>query len=456
MPQTNRSTSSFGVHAIGLFFLLMLVMPTAMQTERGMFLAGLLFCSLIVVLMEIEIWRTSRQIFAWLLLICATSLLSMFNGSIRNAPGVLAVAGVFVIWPIIFTWIIGFSRKIETYITIINTLLIGVFLSSLIGILLVASVFVESLESFRPLLDYFGGRAGVGEEGIELSIPNMATVMYGFSFIMAYLYAFQKSDSDSIEAQSRSLLWVLMILCFVTLLVSGKRGFWLSAILAFPFTFVVCHMTSVRRISIRSTLSVMFPLMIAMLLGFIVIGFLLEIDYQNVIDNLITGFNFTDQTNSSAFRRYTQFLALIDGWTGSPLIGAGHGAMAGDKVGNELQPWAYELQYLALLFQTGLVGFFIYSSSVFWLLYQMIRLSKRYHDLARLMIPSAVGLLSFLTANATNPYLGKFDYLWVIFLPVGLVNIGLLRDRQVAPQCRRAGPINSGSPLSDSLAQPKP
>lgn len=379
--------------------------------------------------MNFQIWRVSRQIFAWLLFICAASLFSMLNGLIQHAPGALAVAGVYVLWPIIFVWLIGFSKKVEAYIAIKNTLLIGVFLSSLIGILLVASGFIESLEIFRPVFDFFGARAGMSEDGIELTIPNMTTVMYGFSFLVAYFYAFQKSDSISMKVQPRLLLWVLLIFCIVTLLISGKRGFWLSAILALPYTFFVCHIAGIRRFSVKTILPVIFSLMIVLVLGFAVIAFLLEINFQTIVDSLMGGFNFTDQANSSAFRRYTQFLALVDGWIESPLIGAGHGAMAGDKVGNELQPWAYELQYLALLFQTGLIGFFVYASSVSWLLYQMISLSKRHPDLARLLVPTAVGLLSFLTANATNPYLGKFDYLWVIFLPLGIVNIGLLRDQ---------------------------
>jgi hypothetical protein len=31
-----------------------------------------------------------------------------------------------------------------------------------------------------------------------------------------------------------------------------------------------------------------------------------------------------------------------------------------------------------------------------------------------------------LIGNATNPYLEKFDYIWVIFLPVALINFWLL------------------------------
>lgn len=49
----------------------------------------------------------------------------------------------------------------------------------------------------------------------------------------------------------------------------------------------------------------------------------------------------------------------------------------------------------------------------------MIRSSVEY---GRLMLPLLVGLTCFLIANATNPYLLKFDYMWVIFLPLAIIN----------------------------------
>lgn len=414
---------SFSVYPIAIFFLFMLVAPTTLQAERGFGLALLFLLSFF----NIKSWRLSGQIIRWLLVICCTSLFAMLNGAIGQAPGVLAVAGVYVAWPIIFTWFIGLSSKIETYTTLVNTLFIGIFLASLLGFIVLISGIAGSLDFFTPFIELLGARAGISDEGIELTIPSMACVIYGFCFLIAYFYAFPNSAVDSRKKQHALLF--LLILSLVTLLISGKRGFWFSAILAFPYTFLVCHIASIRYFSLKSTLRIVSIMCVVIIAGFALIAFLLEINLQDIFDNLMAGFNFTDQSNSSAFRRYTQFNALLDGWMQSPLIGAGHGSMAADKQGNELQPWAYELQYLALLFQMGVVGFFVYLSSVMWLIYHMIRLSKRYSDLAQLLIPMAVGLLSFLTMNATNPYLGKFDYLWVIFLPLGLVNVGLLREQ---------------------------
>lgn len=123
--------------------------------------------------------------------------------------------------------------------------------------------------------------------------------------------------------------------------------------------------------------------------------------------------------------RSSQFAALITGWREHPLLGAGHGAVA-SVVRSTEQPWAYELTYLALLFHTGLIGLFVYASGVIWIFWVGVRsIGCRGADVA--IVPVLAGTASFLIANATNPYLEKFDYIWVIFLPVAFLNVWLLR-----------------------------
>jgi O-antigen ligase len=109
-------------------------------------------------------------------------------------------------------------------------------------------------------------------------------------------------------------------------------------------------------------------------------------------------------------------------WSDSPWIGQGLGASASSVTRSEEQPWAYELSYVALLFQTGLLGVIIYSSAVLWIFYKGIRLVRVRPDAGQVILPLLAGLAGFLLANATNPYLSKFDYLWTIFLPVAAIN----------------------------------
>ena len=42
-------------------------------------------------------------------------------------------------------------------------------------------------------------------------------------------------------------------------------------------------------------------------------------------------------------------------------------------------------------------------------------------------VPVMVGLVSFLIANATNPYFQAYGQLWTLFLPIAMVNYALSR-----------------------------
>ena len=80
---------------------------------------------------------------------------------------------------------------------------------------------------------------------------------------------------------------------------------------------------------------------------------------------------------------------------------------------------------MALLFQTGIVGFTAYAAGIVWIFYRGIMLIREGGQLGGMMIPMLVGCTAFLIANATNPYLARFDGLWTLFLPLAVINYRL-------------------------------
>ena len=83
----------------------------------------------------------------------------------------------------------------------------------------------------------------------------------------------------------------------------------------------------------------------------------------------------------------------------------------------------YELTYVALLFQTGIIGVLAYLGLLFWPVYKGAQLLKKTNEEAGLfIIPSIVGCACFLIANATNPYLQSYDFMWALFLPIAIIN----------------------------------
>jgi hypothetical protein len=415
----------FGPRFIGFFYLLMLVMPTTLQTERAIFLSFILVGTFFLLIRNPLIWKVKNSIFLWMFTCITYSMLSIFWGVLQGAPGALAVSTVYFTWPLLYVYIIGFSKSIDSFVLLQKFLVVGILIASISGVLIVASRFFPELSFLNWYFELLGGRVGVYDRIIEYKLYNMTTVIYGMTFLTAVFFM---ANNNLLLYSKKWLLFFMAtyVLTIFVLFISGRRAFLLVGILAFPLSVLFVKLSRVKEFSIKKLIFKSIKIIILIVTVAIISATTLEININNILKDFLIGFDFNDSTNISAFRRLEQFNVLMGEWQSSPLVGLGHGNAtrigAGDPV-----PWAYELQYIALLFQTGIAGILIYSAAVIWLIYKMIYILRNDSTLSILIIPSLVGLSCFLIANATNPYLSKFDYLWVLFIPVGLVNVGMVR-----------------------------
>jgi hypothetical protein len=142
-----------------------------------------------------------------------------------------------------------------------------------------------------------------------------------------------------------------------------------------------------------------------------------DLDFESMFMMVLKGFEFSNTDNIAATERSEQFYSLIDDWLkSSVLFGSGNGAVASVIRSYEMQ-WAYELTYVYLLFSTGIFGVVFYFS---WYGYGLLRLRSamlKRPDLIVYVAPMLTGSIIFCIASASNPYLGKFDYLWIVLLP---------------------------------------
>jgi hypothetical protein len=128
--------------------------------------------------------------------------------------------------------------------------------------------------------------------------------------------------------------------------------------------------------------------------------------------------------------RRDQFLALVDGWLQQPVFGSGQGAPAPGFIRSVETPWSYELTYLALLYHTGIVGFVVYTAGLFWTFLKSRQIARTGWPQAPYLVATLVGTASFVLANATNPYLEKYDSIWVLFLPIAFINVWLIETHR--------------------------
>jgi hypothetical protein len=132
--------------------------------------------------------------------------------------------------------------------------------------------------------------------------------------------------------------------------------------------------------------------------------FLIVISYILLINYLI--YDLDDH-------RYYQLISLVNMWQENIFFGHGLGAHT-DFIRNVQKPSSYELFYFSLLNQIGIIG----------LLYLVIYFKKFILFKTQNLFTKSVqfGIIAVLFSSFTNPYFDRFDFLFIIFIPLILMN----------------------------------
>ena len=408
-------------HRLGLlFFFFMLVLPTIYQKERGVLLLIIVAGCTYKVL--IGSWKIHPRVFIIGIGCVTTSLFFMLYGLFHDAPGAFSVGTVYVLWPLLFMFFMGILNNPSDFKGFIKIIILGVIVSAIMGILLVAEGLGYIDINISSFLEFQGSGIGISEGTLEYNLFNMTTVIFGFPCLLALIYLPKKLTI--VNKFWNYLALLALMLAFITLLISGRRAFWVISLTSPFILFVIFRISGLAN---PFKMKQLFYVIVLMSSVFLIGSVVFKLRFESIIYDVLAGFDFGDPSNLSASARAEQFYALLHGWMDHPLFGSGHGAAVLGSVRSEEQAWAYELSYLALLFQIGLIGSLIYFSALLWTFIKSIRVVRINPKSAAMILPLLVGLACFLIANATNPYLAKFDYLWTIFLPVGILNSYLLR-----------------------------
>ncbi|WP_286748573.1 hypothetical protein [Marinobacter sp. UBA2688] len=410
-----RAVEKIWLFLIQAFFVLMLVVPTSLQTPRAIFLV---LITTIAIVLSLRTWRVHRDIILLWLVTLLVGLFGVFWGVINSAPGALRVTSVYLVWPVLYVLFIGLAHDARVIKAIESALLLGIALATLMAITVMLAGLWGYGGVIYPLLEFQGAAFGNYGGFIEFRIYGLTTVMYGFPFVLSYILV-RRGELRSLRKLG---IYLLLFAIVLAALGSGRRVFWLVMLLTpfiiLPFLqFSSCRLKSVPLLSLTFRSSVLAVLTIA---GVIVA---IGLDPVALVEIFVSAFQGQEASSGA---RYVQAASLWGAFTNSPLIGHGLGSTV-DVVRSHEMPWAFELSYLALLMNVGFIGFLVYSTAVLWVAFKGIQLSRKNAEFAKLFVPLITALSAFLIMNATNPYLGKFDYLWVIFLPVALINAYLTR-----------------------------
>ncbi len=421
-----------------ILFFLMLFVPTRYQPVKAILLAFVLSIILTNILMHGGKIMIHKTILIWTLFYVTLGMFWIFLGYTHDAPGALRVSTVYVLWPLAYTGLVaGISNER------ILKAIIRVLVFATIAIAIYSASYILNAAGLLPkflYLDINQGQAiGFYSGYIEYNLYNISSLLFLVPFFVAALLTWPKNSDIPV---SRRWLWLALVLGIILVLLSGRRALMLVVAVSLFVALTLRRFLPKSKEFARTKNKIsVIRIFIGCALILVVIVFCLNsvfnFNVSSVSQMISEGFDFTN--NGSALARKEQFFALLNGWSQQPLLGAGHGAGVAYNRSTEM-PWAYELSYVALLYQTGLIGFILYASGVIWVFWMGIRIIRSRHHLGLQIIPVLTGTACFLIGNATNPYLGKYDYIWIIFLPVAFINLWLLQQKH-----RRMPHINTES-----------
>jgi hypothetical protein len=412
-----------------LLFFLMLFIPTIHQQFKFFLLLvvlGIIFIR--ALLSKHGVFYLHPIILRWTLFYATIGLFFMLVGSINSAPGALRVGTVYVLWPLVFTFLISgiTNEKVFiglTHVLMISSLAIGLFVIYII--LHSSGLFPDSIYIY-----IFDRQDFYIDQGVpSIHYKPIESLLFLFPFLVATVLTWSRGKDMPV---SRNWLWFALIPIVIVVPLIGRNALLLVGILSFPITFFFNAFLPFWQKQNYLKLAMSFIIVTGLLLLIlnIYLSFNCSSNLLVVLDVLMGKFDF--QNNPSGILRKEQFFALLGGFVQHPFLGAGHGA--GVAYVRSENSWAYELSYVALLYQVGVLGFIAYSSGVIWIYWTGIRIIREGGKLGLYMIPIMVGMTCFLIANATNQYLIKFDFMWIIFLPIAVINHWLI-NRTKHPLC---------------------
>ena len=435
-PAFARRTSALGAYcaALGYFlFFSMLFLPSVYKPFKGTLLAICLF----IVFMrfatrgKLDLHPT---VVAWTLGLVIMSALFMMYGFVRGSPGALRVGTTYILWPLVYTALVSGLAQFKLLLGLVRVHVVAacaISLYALSYILSSAGWIPEFLYIELDLDQAIGFREGY----VGFRLLSLKSLLFQGPFLVALLMTAPR------ELQRRlptTWLWIAAGLVTIATAMSSRRALLLVLAMSPGITMVVRmflpaaqrrqDFVRVRRFVAGGAIG------LVLIVGFL--GLVHDYDMQAYLDMFLAGFAFDDvyQVTGASIRR-AQFEGLIAGWLDRPLIGWGHGSGCRYVASRGSEwPWAYEMAYLALLHNTGLLGFLGYASGILWIFWKSTRIMRQGTLLSAMMVPVMTGTCCYLIAAATNPYLGSFDYIWVVFFPVAFINYWLLRGRrELAP-----------------------
>jgi hypothetical protein len=397
--------------------------------------------------------RLHPHVFAWFAYYVAVGTFFVLRGLATDAPGAAFVAATYVAAPMAYAvLLLGIDR-----LRIVRRALSAVVAAATFtGAYLM--FWAASLVGFIPEALFFKidekQRFGIGQGWIQVQFFGISALAFVVPFLISGLVSYRVRRWAPVP---RTLMWLGLCLTLCGAVLSGRKAL-ILVIATTPLVLGVLLQFLPR--SDRGSARFRYGRMMIALggLGSVTLVALTATGrffWRSFLQYFLRGFTVLGGKGDD--ERSKQFIALLSEWVAHPLFGHGWGHGARSLVRSD-RPWEYELQYVLILFSTGLIGACLYVAGVAWTYLVGVRVIRQGGEMAAHMIGLLAGLSGILIANATNPYLVSPGNMWMVFLPVALINVWLLGEPDALPAGARARPLPSlrGGSQPNAAGSPDP
>lgn len=332
----------------------------------------------------------------------------IFIGQINGNSSIAAIdyMRLYVVFFVIYFFIFLGLEKFD-YIK----MFIDVFCASSIAIFLINLMFfIDAFFGVKILPESIASNLGVGvaiNDGYLQSGLSNITSLFFISPILMCLVVFDNGYRRS----GKKALTLAALCCFLSVIMSGRRTLIVVMMLSPIFLFIISAGISkfVGKVKpIMTTLIYVLPLSVS-----IYLFLYYQFDIYSLKERLLGAVTESGQTH-----RINQFYALLDSFFERPYIGHGFGAVS-SIIRSVDRPWSYELSYMTMLFNGGIIGVLSIGSLILSYVFLSLKSIVKFEYRKQEALYIVYGIILFCISNATNPYFSGFDSLYILcFLPL--------------------------------------
>lgn len=413
----NKYWNVFINFIIFVFFLLSISLPKVYSNLK----LSLLFILFVLALLHIlndSHCKLSNNILMWYMLFIFYHFiwisLGFFNQN--NTEALIGTFRLFIIYPLIFlvfTYALSNSNKI-------NILFKVIFLANFLIAMYTIMLFIDAINLMN--LDFlyrvtFSIGKGVHEGYTKVGGENITSLFFTFPFV---LFSYK-----NINYKHKKFMIINIFFTIIAIIISGRRMIQLIALFAI-IMYLFPKLNVKKKFKYKQLINQVLILSMSGIIFYLA---------ANVLNNYFT-FDTLFQRVIAAFEpssdnvRYVQVVELLKAFSEKPILGVGFGKGITSIVRSTARPWSYEVTYVLTLYQTGLLGFSMFASLLFYNIYLSCKLKKRYPD-DNYITPLLYGYIFFLIACFSNPLLGSFDFMWVLYIIPTYYNFLVINKKSI-------------------------